>query len=361
MPKPLLYGFLQHRDAMNVPITDAMVPVVQRAITATLDEYNRVLNALMGLFCMDTTQFKFRYRTPAAKKLQQLDENGRARPTSGTGYYDVAFPIFAAGDAWGANFVTQQKMTMQVINDWLYDTLTADRNWMSHSILRALLADRPWTYDDDTHGELSILPLANGDTQTYLIRKGFAAGSTDNHLLAQLDPISDAHNPFPRIRRGLTEHAENGGENADVVVLAPYDQMESIMGLAGFHDIRDVNIQPGGNEAVLTGTLNVPVPGVLRGRVNNTWAVEWATMPEDYLLAVPTGAGGDQALARRQHAEASLQGLIELPVRQDTPYTERQFQRHEGHGVMNRVGGLAMQIGTDTYQAPEGYKAPVTG
>lgn len=359
MPKPVQFGFLSLADVMNQPVTPALVPRINAAITATLLEYDKQLNAMLALFSAKTSNFKVRYMTPIAKRLQPLDENGRARPTKGVGFYDIAFPMFAGGDAWGINYVAAQKMTVQTINDWLYATLAADKAFVAERLMVALLAKDPWVFTDEAHGDLTVMPLANNDDQEYLIRAGHQGGARDNHLLGQLEAISDAHNPFPMIRRELIEHPENGGAAAEVIVLVPSAQTEDIQNLAGFSEPRDTDVTPGLGQTYLSGTLDAPVPGRVIGKVNQCWIAEWPTLPDAPLIAVPYGAGGDAALAQREHEEASLKGFFELPLRSDTPFQERQFQRHTGFGVQNRVGALVMTIGSANYEVPEGYEAPV--
>ena len=358
MPKPVQFGFLSLADVMQSQVTPALVPRINSAITATLLEYDRQLNAMLGLFSVKTSNFMLRYMTPVAKRLQPLDENGRARPTKGVGFYNVAFPMFAGGDAWAINYVAQQKMTVQDINDWLYSTLAADKAFIAERLMVALLAKDPWTFVDEKHGELRVMPLANNDEQEYHIRAGHAAGAKDNHLLGQLEAISDAHNPFPMIRRELIEHPENGGSAANVIVLVPTAQTEDIQNLAGFSEPRDTDVTPALGQAYLSGTLETPVPGRVIGKVNQCWIAEWPTLPDAPLIAVPYGAGGEAALAQREHEEANLKGFFELPVRSNTPFEERQFQRHTGFGVQNRVGALVLTVGSEEYEVPEGYEAP---
>ena len=73
MPKPVQYGFLSLADVMQSQITSALVPRINAAITATLVEYDRQLNAMLGLFSIKTSNFMVRYMTPIAKRLQPLD------------------------------------------------------------------------------------------------------------------------------------------------------------------------------------------------------------------------------------------------------------------------------------------------
>ena len=353
----LLYGFYNLKDVLGQPVTDGLIPKINEGITATLREYNRQMAALSGLFVQRLTDHKLRYKSPSVRSLQPLDENGRARPVKVAGYYDIAFPLQAAGDAWGANFVTTQKLKVADLNDWLALSLTADRKWMADHIVAALTAATSWTFPDEAYGDLTVMPLANGDDQPYLIRSGSAASTTDNHLLAQAADISDAANPFPAVHRELTEHPENGGERATVLCLVASDLIDDIEGLAGFKERFDPDITPGSGTDVLSGQLAAAVPGVVRGKVNNCWVVEWGSLPSGYLLGTTLEA--DKPLAQREHPELSLQGFIELPSRSDTPYLERQFQRHAGFGAYNRVGALALRVGNASYATPSGYVSPL--
>jgi hypothetical protein len=360
MPQPIQYGFLQHADLMNQPVTEQNIPIIDRAIRATVAEHTRQLDAMLGLFSEKTTKFKFKFRSVAMKKLQDLDLNGRARATSGAGFYDVAFPIMSGGDAWGANYVASQKLKVQDVNDWLYATLVADKVWLAEKLLIAIFANTTYKFDDPEHGELTVYPLANGDAQEYLIRMGQQAGTTDNHLLFQAAAISDAANPFRAIRKDLIEHPENGGAEAAVMALIPTALTDDVENLTGFKEPPDWDLFPSLNESFLVATLTQDTPGIVKGKVENVWIVEWPTLPDTHLIAVPFGANGQKALAQREHEEASLQGFFELPRRSDTPYEERQFQRHTGFGGNNRVGALVMQIGAGAYSVPAGYEAPVS-
>ncbi len=355
MSNQVLYGFHQLKDVLSQPAGAGMTPAINTAIGQTLREYNRQMDALLSLFVARTTQFKLRYKSPAIKRLQPLDEQGRARTTKNTSTYDVAFPIQAAGDAWGANFVTSQKLSVGDINDWMAGSLVADRRWLCDHILAALFASGSWTFADETHGDLTVMPLANGDTQTYLNQSGNTA--TDSHLLAQQDDISDAANPFPILHRELVEHPENGGENATIIALVSSNLVDAVERLAAFREPLDRDLRPADNASVLTGALTAPVPGVVRGKANKCWIVEWGSLPDNVILGVTLE--GEKPLAMREHSEASLQGYFELPHRNDTPYLERQFQRHAGFGALNRIGAVCMTIGAANWTTPTNYGSPM--
>ena len=72
-----------------------------------------------------------------------------------------------AGDSIATNYVTQQKMTVQEVNDRLQSVLLADTKWLRRQILTALFTNTSFNFTDPQYGTLAISTLANGDTETY--------------------------------------------------------------------------------------------------------------------------------------------------------------------------------------------------
>jgi hypothetical protein len=353
MANQVLYGFYNLRDLLSQRVTDSLIPQVNAAIDATLAEHNRQMNALLSLFVQRTTDYKIRYRSAAAKRLQPLDEIGRALPTKRAGYYEVAFPIQDAGDAFGQDYVTRAKMTVQEVNDWLNDTLVADRRWMRDHILSALFTNVTWTYPDQQYGDLTIQPLANGDSVTYLIQAGSDAGATATNHTGQAAAIADATNPYPTLKNLLMNHPENGGQ---VIALIPSGLRATTEALATFRETVDPNVRPAAADSVLTGSLGVAVPGTVIGyETSGTWIVEWPSLPAGYIIAVPTE--GPRPLAMREHPEAELQGFRRVAQRDDYPWFESQYVRRAGFGAWNRVGAAVIEISDASYDIPTGYAA----
>lgn len=355
MANQVLYGYHGLEDIFGQRITDAMVPQINNANQLSVDEHNRQLDALYGLFIRRTTDYKVRYQSATNARLQPLNENGRARPVQISGYYETAFPLQEAGIAWGANYRTRAKMTVEEANNITATMLAADIRWVRDHILAALYANATWTFDDPQHGDLTIQPLANGDTVTYNIVSGTDAGATDTHQLATADAIADATDPFDDIYAELTEHPENTGE---VVALIPTNLKSAVMGLAGYYPANDPNIQLGGNTAQLTGRLGVEVPGTVIGYHDaGVWLVEWQHMPSNYIIATTTG--GERPIAMREEPEAELQGFRQVATREDHPFWESQWLRIAGFGAWNRVGAVVMRIGNGTYAVPTNYGSPM--
>lgn len=355
MANQLLYGFMNLKDLAARRVTEVGVNVVWDAIQRTVAEHNRQMDALLGLFASRTTQFKERFISPTVARLQPLDDNGRARPIKTTGYYDVAYPIQAGGSAWGANYVTREKMTVQEANDLTATMISADVRWMRDHILAALFASSSWAFTDDLKGSLTIEGLANGDAVKYLLLAGADAGATDTHYLAQAAAIADATNPFPTIYDELKEHPENGGE---VVAFIPSNLKATTKALAEFNAFTDPNIRPGSSSDVVVGTLGTQVPGELIGYTDSkVWIVEWRSLPDSYIVSTTTQ--GERALKMREHEEASLQGFNLVAQRDDHPFYESQWLRHAGFGGYNRVGAVVTRIGNASYAVPTNYDVPM--
>lgn len=350
-----LYGFHDLEDIYGQRVVGANVQVVDTAITRAVDEHNRQLDALIGLFAERTTEYTRRYLQTGSSRLQPLDENGRARPVKPAGAYDVGWPLQSAGSAWGANYVTRTKMTVGEAAAATAEMLVADKRWVRDHIMAALFANTSWTFEDPFYGNLTIQGLANGDAVTYPLVTGADSSATDTHYLGQAAAIADATNPYPVIRDELMEHPDNGGQ---VIALIPPGLRATTEALATFFGNSDPNIRVGAGASELVGALDMPLPGTLIGyESSGVWVGEWAGLPDGYIVAVTTE--GQRALAMREDPEAELQGFNRVAERDDHPFYESQWLRRVGFGGWNRVGAVAMEISDATYDVPAGYTSPL--
>lgn len=349
-----LYGFHNLKDLGDARVTGSLVEAVNDAITASVTEYNRAINATLGLFVTRTTQYTERYAQIGAARLQPLDDDGRALPIKPSGYYSVGYPIQSGGSAWGANYVTRAKMTVADAERATALMIGADTRWMRDHILASLFASASWSFTDDLYGAITVQPLASGDAVTYGLTSGEAAA--DTHQLAQANAIgAGADNPFPIIYSELMEHPENQGE---VVVFISSSLKATTTALATFNPVGDANITPGNASDRLTASLDVAVPGTLLGYEDaKTWIVEWPSLPAGYMVAVATE--GNRALAMREDPETELQGFNKVADRDDHPFYESQWLRRAGFGARNRVGAVVYRVGNGTYAVPTGYSVPM--
>lgn len=354
MPNDPLYGFVNLQHLWDERVTAVDVAVIDSAIQQSVDEHNRQLNALLDLFVERTTEFKTKFKTATQTRNQPLDDDGRARPIQVAGQYELAFPLQESGNAWGANWISRQKMTVAEANRITATLLEGDVRWTRDHILAALFADTPWTFDDE-HGDLTIKGLANGDSDEYLIVEGGDTPATDDHYAAQADPIDDAHDPFPAMYEDLVEHPENSGEP---IALIPTNQHSAVKNLSDFYPVSDPNIRQGSGSAELVGSLGVTVPGQVFGyHDSGVWLVHWRSMPASTIVGLMPG--GDRPLRMREQPEPDLRGFIRVAERTDHPFWEAQYVRYAGFGAWNRVGAYVIRVGNATYAVPTGYDSPM--
>jgi hypothetical protein len=352
----LLNGFTNLKDVVNERVVGDLIPTVTTAVDQSIAEHNRVTEAMMGLFVHRTTKGKFRYKSPVAAKLQPLDEHGRARKIKAAGYYDLGLPLRDAGAALGDTRIALVKKTVKEVNDEIAMLLDADKRWLRDQILAALFANAEYTFADAEIGDVVVKPLANNDSQIYLVRAGAEGGETANHFRA-VTAMNDANQPFHTIYRDLTKRPENAGDGK-IISMISGNLEANVMGLTNFIEATDPDIQLGVNTSKLTGSLNVPVPGEVIGKVDRNWIVRWDSLPDNYVISVTTS--GDRPVAMREHAETELQGFNRVAQRNDDPYYESQFTRHAGFGAYNRVGAIVTKVdGDGTYDVPTDLAQPM--
>jgi len=158
---------------LNVSDTDRVfaATVGQRVLfEAAMEHINRVnaeLDQVMSLFVEETTsEFKRRYKLPGGGHLARRASDGRYPAVKAYGYWDVAFPLEDFGALMAGNDVDMAYMTMQELDRHL-DTIVAQNvNTVRFEMLKAMLNNTQDTFSGALHGDLSVEPLANGDTVT---------------------------------------------------------------------------------------------------------------------------------------------------------------------------------------------------
>lgn len=320
--------------------------------------HNEDINAVLSLFCEDTTEYQMEVNQTAGGRSQPVDQNGRAFPVKPVAPYTVGFPLLGSGSAMGFNYITGAQMTVRDMAKTLSTMYRGDVAWVVDHVLAALFLDDGYNHRDITnHGTIVVEGLANGDaTLYYSVTTGDTA--TDNHLLATASAIADNANPYSTMKAELLEHPDNSG---DVVAFIPTASVATTTALAEFNSaLIDPDITLGSNTDRLTGTLGLSLPpgAELKGKTDSgVWIVEWPKLPTGYMIGTTTG--GRKPLARRRFVQPTLQGFKATGTREDFPYFEEQWQRWEGYGALNRVGALVQRIGDGTYAVPTNYTSPM--
>lgn len=355
------YGFINLEDQFARRVQEVGVQRVFTALEESAAEHTRVINAMTAGFATRTTVAQEQYELPGAATLQPMDESGVPKPIVTGGSYQVAYPIQGGGIAYGFNRVTRAMATVQEVNSYMITTQNADADWLARHMIAALLDNTSWTFEDKVGpngsrglGNITIQPLANGDTVTY-VKNGMTAPSTDNHYYAQAAAIADAANPFPTIMTELHEHP--GQRGAPVVAYISSSLVTSVTGLATFVEAPDPDITEGSGSDRLINSIQRGFGDEVLGKIKGgPWVVEWSKLPSGYGIAQ---AVGHAPLKMREYPAPELQGLFPENFSPDGNHNEARMLRYAGFGVGNRVAAVVFQIGNATYQIPSGWETPL--
>lgn len=355
------FGFVELENLFEFRMDqlDRGIAIVRQAIQDTLNYHNQEANRFVAQLAAPVTVARELYEMPGGGRLQPIDEHTVPLPTQALARFPVAYPIRGGGDAMGTDRVTRALMTVRDANRSAYEAQLKDKNFLIDHMLAALLTTESYTYFDATKlgytgvGDVTVMPLANGDSTTYLVQRGRGI-DTDNHYLAQSASISNSANPLPIIWNELIEHTASVDTQIDVYVAE--NLVQSIMGLASFREPRDPNIQYGsGLSTVARGQTGIG--DMYIGYADRCHIISMGRLPDGYMFAQLRGS---TPLGQRQWPAAQLQGLFTEEHSPDGAHMEIRYLRYTGFGVRNRVGALCYQIGASTYATPADYAAPLT-
>lgn len=354
----LPYGFTSLAELAHERVTEVGQDVVWDAVTASVNEWERVVSQMLEVLAWRTTSFKMREMLPGGAQYQTLHEAGAPLITKSRGYYELSFPLQMGGYSFGLTERSWAYLTVEEMARLTSDGLRADADWLRRLMLAALFTNTSWTFKDELHGSLAIQPLANGDTQEYVFR-GDSSMATDNHYLAQAAAISDTDDPFPTIYEELAEHV---GVDGPYVAYIPTNLKTAVMGLTSFSEVKDSDLVPSVTNDYVKPGAEGAIPtfsGRVLGKSSEVWIVNWPSLPDNYILGLALNAS-PKVLAWREHVPQELRGLRTVRITNDrNGLYEIQFKRDAGFGARNRVAGLVYQIGSATYSAPTSLAAPI--
>lgn len=351
MANNVQYGFVGLQHLWNERVTEVDQVTINRALGESLAEYNRQVDNMLSAMVEMTTERTRRVLQVDRRQLQPLDEWGNPLPTRPGGAYTVGFPIQGGGDARGTNRVSRQMMTVEELNRDVTETLLADADWIRRHALAALLDDQSWTFDDPA-GDVTVTPLANGDSTPFINIGG--DGATDDHYLAGTAALSAS--TFTTIRRELTEHISNQGAGP-VVVYVPTNLTDDVDAIPTFLEVGDPDIVLGADSDRLAANIDRGFGDEVLGKVSRVWIVEWSALPDNYMLARMVNR---TPLAMRQHPSGALQGLFRENHSPNGNLLEERWIRYAGFGVQDRTSAVVYQYGSETYSTPAAFDAPLS-
>lgn len=351
-------GFSRYNDVLTDRVTDIGVEAINVAIAEEAMMWNRIADLEFEAFVkMDSTP-EFKVKLPGNRHMQPIAVDGNPRPQTVTGSYQVGFPVFGYGDAIGFTRDTKNTMTVQDVKDQVDGILTGDAKNKETRLLRAMLFSDEWTFEDKSRAALpdvTVKPFANDDTVVYT-RWGEDA-AIDDHYLAQAAAISDDANPYPTIFEELREHPSNFiAQNGQVVTYIASSLVTTTEALATLAEVKNDLIIPGissdrVDDAILQWVgFGDRVIGLDSGNI----IVEWKSLPAGYMISYAPNATV-KICNMRERPESGMKDLFIEENEGDGNFSETRFLRFFGIGVLNRIGGLAYQIGNATYENPTGF------
>lgn len=354
-----IYGVLGLNDNDNVALNTFGQDVIYDAVQQVLAQHNADVEAASSVFIeRQTENHTLLYKLPGGGRLQKLGGKAQAGAVKASGEWSVSFPLEDFGDQIAADRIAYAYMNTEALQRHLNTVMIRNVNTVRYEILRAILHGASRTFKDELYGDLTIQPLASGDSVVYPPVLGAEDGATENHYLVSgydATAISDANNPYETLANELEEHfgAPSGGSN--LVAFIHHDEVAETKALADFDEVPDRFVRPGNDTAVPEG-LPANTPGRIIGRVSGMWVSEWRWVPSGYIVAMHL----DAPKPLIQRVDPTFTGLprgLQLVAESDRyPFTQSHYEHRFGVGVGNRLNGVVMQLTTNaSYSAPSGY------
>jgi hypothetical protein len=342
------YGFISLKNVWSDRITTIGGESIADAVAQSLAEYNRQADALMGDMVQRTTDRTRTVLIATGGDLQPVDEWGNPLPVRSAGSYDVGFPIQGGATAWGDNRISRQLMTVEEANRNTLAAMAMDARWIRRHLMAAILDNTSWTFNDP-QGDITIQPLANNDTVTYLGTSGTSAVA--QHYTAGTGVFTQAQ--VATMRDLLLGYPGNSG---DVIVYVASDLVDDVEAMTGFVAVADPDVLVGSSVSQLTNRIDPSFGDVVLGKVERTWVVEWRYLPSGYAVA---RIGNRPFVAMREYPSPALQGFFSEMHSSDGNLREMRLLRYAGFGVFDRTAAAVHQAGTATYTIPSGFSTPL--
>jgi hypothetical protein len=335
----------------------------QRLIYDAVNEYFRVANEEMTIAYSvfierETEEYKFRYKLPGNGRLARRSGQTSSPNVKQYGEIDVALPLEEFGKQVAGTVRDIAYLTLAEIEASMTTVQQQNINTVRWEILHRLFDNVVTTFGDERKGDLTIQPLANGDSVVYPPVEGSETEATENHYLESgyaAANISDTNNPYLTIRPELDQHF--GGRttgNANLVVFHNSAQSAKIEALTNFYQIPDGYIRTGQDTDVPQGLPTVP--GAILGRCDGCWCVEWNWVPANYMLAVHLEVEKPLQMRRDPAYTGLTPGLQMVSENDNYPLQQYHYSHAFGLGVINRLNGVAFELGVGgSYTIPADY------
>lgn len=355
-----IFGSLTTNDTNRGFLATQGQIVVWDMVQQWLARVNEDMASSLAMFVEEETPgFKERYPLPGGGFLQRKNNQGSYAAVKASGKIDVAFPLTDQGAQLAWDDVAVAKMTARQLENHLDTIRIQNQNSVRFDMLQVIFDNVQATHTDEDFGSLSIEPLANGDSVKYPPVIGARTDATEDHYLESGYTganISDENNPLITLRKEIDHHfgRTTGGQN--IVVFNHSDNSDQLASLTDFREVIDNFIDEGDNVDVPS---RLPVtPGIVSGRSNGVWVIEWDEIPTGYLLAIHADLAAPlkQRVDEPDVAVSLGSGLSLVSTHEHFPFTGSFWRHRYGFGAANRLNGAVMELATGgSYTVPAIY------
>ena len=365
---PLVYGLHDMEEYRDRTVQSVGITVMQDAVQEWLNRYTQTTDEFLSTVLARDPRWNTspisRTRLPFSVDYQLVDEDGKADPVTSYLTYDIGLPLFRRELAAGWTWERRQVLTVDDINEWLWQIMFADSRFFRTAAKYALFYDQAWEFysheeDQNMPSTIPILPLANGDSQEYPLKTG--GTTTADHYTAQAAQVGSGNDPFPTIVDTLSRYSTVQRSRPRLVSFVNGTAL--VAGITGLDDFfpyeRTRYIQRGTGETTVQDSIEQELffgDRVLGEHLAGVVVVEWDDLPDNYIVTMDM----DQLpLGLRQRPEPGLQGLVGMSDIMSHYGNEShdRVRRIAGVGVVNRTAAHIhfTAAGDTTYDVPTGY------
>ena len=350
--------------------------VVYEATERLLDYYLQDVRASTELFVSEETELHAeRYKLPGNGYMQRRNRNSSTAAVKAGGQWDVGYPLEDFGASLVDDDITFAYMTVAEYERHLKTLMIQNANTHRQEMLRAMFNPTARAFYDDIWPNLTIQPLANGDSVLYPPTIGTTADGTANYYINTgyaPGSISETNNPIAAGVALLQARFGTPTRGSNIITFYNAAQDAAFKGLTEFVPVQFHWTQPGANTPTVrlegepdeAGPANrALLPGVplkcqrgtweITGNCNGSVMAKWAYIPAGYQLQIHLDA--DAPLKRRvDPAKTAIPRGLHLAAEDiSSPFRKAKWRDRFGYGVSNRVAAVVTQIATGgTYAVP---------
>ena len=359
MANEVAYGFIGSEALFTHRVKQVGQEKVDSMIAETLAEYERQTDSMLAWGMRSPIRSEL-VELAGSGEAQTIDEWGNPVPVKELAPYEQGYPIAFAADAWGLNRLTRAKLTVEDANRLMIRSMSRHSNTLRRRVLSALFTDTSFSFADGQNTAVTVRPLANGDSVTYVIEGADTVAATHTHYVAQAAAIADATDPFAVAYTHLIEHPSNAGSR--IVSYIASSLKATTKALADFVPVASTDTVLGANLSRVREDISnddlmkIKGPGgEILGQVDKVWVVEYPGLPTGYMITV--AIDNAQPLLRMRYDDDFGPDMVEETNMVDGNREETRFLRYYGIAVHDRVGAVVTRIGNASYAIPTGYTA----